>query len=330
LEEAELWALLEAYLATYGGAGARISGHTLRSYRKGLGVLLAYCGRRGESLIRPGRDLGAAYLRELEAAKLSASTVRVRLASARMLYKALRWAGATEADPFRDAKVAKDKTAPWDKRSPYSHEEVVALLMLAKAKDRVLVLLGAHGGLRVEEIVALCWEDVDLNARVLTVREGKGGKSRRVNLSASLLEALVILGPSAGRMLAFTTTRARARLKALAERAGVAYKGVHALRHYAGTRLARETGDLEHVARHLGHSSLEMARIYAKWSDEGLKRAVGGGKPPRHGQRDRFFWLPPLELGAADRSRLVVLERLLESNVLVRELAVDLLGILRV
>ncbi len=53
-------------------------------------------------------------------------------------------------------------------------------------------------------------------------------------------------------------------------------KGVHALRHYCGTRLVREGGDLEMAARHLGHASIETTRIYAaKWSDEGLKRTVG-------------------------------------------------------
>ncbi|WP_407543293.1 tyrosine-type recombinase/integrase (plasmid) [Deinococcus radiomollis] len=52
--------------------------------------------------------------------------------------------------------------------------------------------------------------------------------------------------------------------------------GYHALRYYAGTRLTREGASLDDVARHLGHSVLETARIYAKWSDEGLRRRVGG------------------------------------------------------
>ncbi len=53
------------------------------------------------------------------------------------------------------------------------------------------------------------------------------------------------------------------------------YKGVYALRHYCGTRLVREGGDLEMAARHLGHASIKTTRIYIKWSDEGLKKAVG-------------------------------------------------------
>jgi site-specific recombinase XerD len=102
-DAAELWSLLEAYLATYGAAGAKLSPHTLRSYRGGLHAFLDYAGNNAFNLIRPGRDAGARWLRSLEAEGQSASTVRVRLAAVRMLYRALRWAGATEADPFADA-----------------------------------------------------------------------------------------------------------------------------------------------------------------------------------------------------------------------------------
>ncbi len=68
--------------------------------------------------------------------------------------------------------------------------------------------------------------------------------------------------------------RARERLAALCVAAGVEYKGIHAFRHYCGTRLVGEGGDLEMAARHLGHASIETTRIYVKWNDQGLKRAV--------------------------------------------------------
>ncbi len=135
-DQVELWSLLEAYLATYGAAGSKLSPHTLRSYRGGLYAFLAYANTQAFNLMRPGRDAGARWLRTLEADGHSASTVRVRLAAVRMLYRALRWAGATEADPFADAKVAKDPTAPWDKRSPYTHADVEQLLQPAHGIGR--------------------------------------------------------------------------------------------------------------------------------------------------------------------------------------------------
>ncbi len=76
------------------------------------------------------------------------------------------------------------------------------------------------------------------------------------------------------RILPYSDVRARARLQKVCRRAGVPYKGVHALRHYAGTRLMQQTGSLEHVARHLGHTQIETSRIYAKWSDETLREVL--------------------------------------------------------
>jgi site-specific recombinase XerD len=196
-----LWSLLEAFLATYGEPGAKLSPHTLRSYKRGLTVFLEYANSQGVNLMRPARDVGARWLRSLEANGAKASTVQVRLAAIRMLYRALRWAGATEADPFADAKPARDHTAPWDKHTPYTHADVERLLSVANCRDQALILLCAHGGLRVSEAVALTWQDIDLDERTLRVRNGKGNKQRLVNISGWLAAALEVLEPSKGRIL---------------------------------------------------------------------------------------------------------------------------------
>jgi len=52
-------------------------------------------------------------------------------------------------------------------------------------------------------------------------------------------------------------------------------RGMHSLRHSAGTRLFAETHDLEETARHLGHVKLEATRIYATWSDKRLRETLG-------------------------------------------------------
>jgi integrase/recombinase XerC len=52
-------------------------------------------------------------------------------------------------------------------------------------------------------------------------------------------------------------------------------RGFHSLRHYAGTRLVREGHSLDDTAHHLGHASIETTRVYAKWSDDGLRKSLG-------------------------------------------------------
>ncbi len=213
------------------------------------------------------------FVRSVEAAGLSASSTRVQLAGVRLLYSALRWAEVTQAAPFADVKPVRDPTAAWDKRVPYTHEEVQVLVLAADARMRAQLLLCAHGGLRVSEALDLRWNDVAIEIKSLTVRHGKGGKQRRVAMGESLKTALEAL-PEGDQVIGGSYPAAVERLQRLCTRAGVAYRGHHALRHYAGTRLTREGASLDDVARHLGHAALETARIYAKWSDEGLRRRM--------------------------------------------------------
>ncbi|MCW5819093.1 MAG: site-specific integrase [Trueperaceae bacterium] len=300
----QLWALTEAYLFLHGSRGAKVSRHTLRTYRRGvLDLVEAWAG---ENLLRPSRDAGVVYMRRLEAGPppaalqpaktkrapddakdepLSPASLQVKLAAARTLYKALRWAGATEARPFDDVRVAKDPTPAWEKRRPYSDDEVEALLEFADPAEKVVVLLGAHAGLRISEMTDLGWTDLDLERGQLRVRSGKGGKAATVSLTKRLRDALSDLRlvdmsgqngknrqRDSGLVLPWAADHARRRFKRVCALAGVEYAsaGVHGLRHGAGTRYYRQTGDLGRVAAHLRHADIQTTRIYAKISAQSI------------------------------------------------------------
>lgn len=272
-DAAELWSLTQAHTFLYGGAGAALSPRTARAYREGITRFLTHAQPRGIDLLRPERDAGVLYVRSLETEGLKPASVRVHLAAARALFRALRWAGVTEADPFADSRPARDKVAPWDKRSPYTEQEVKDLLRFASPRDQILILLCAHGGLRISEALSLHWEDIETLS--LFVRSGKGGKSRRVSLSGTLAKALGDYRSvsATGLVIGGTQEAARKRLGLIASRAGVKNKGFHAFRHYAGTKIAGTLG-LEDAARHLGHANLETTRVYAKWADTSLNNAL--------------------------------------------------------
>ena len=182
----------------------------------------------GINLLTPPRDFGAPWIRSLEANGRTTSTVHVRLAGARALWAGLRWAGATEVDPFVDVRVAPDLTAAWDKRQPYPISETDNLLEIAAPHEVALILLGSHGGLRISETVGLRGRDVDLEggqARVL----GKGVNVRVVRLSRRCCEALRALGITKGnRFVGLTVHGARASMRRLCALAGVTLHG-HAL-----------------------------------------------------------------------------------------------------
>ena len=270
-----LWSLTEAHLILHGSSGSKVSPNTLESYKRY--VKLFVDDWAGENLLRPSRNAGVLWVRGLEA-RHKPATVRVKLAAAKALYAALRWSGATEAAPFADVKPARDKTPAWEKQEAYTRVEVDWLMRCAEGANLLIVLLGAHAGLRVSEMTALEWEDLDLGSALLKVRKGKGDKAGTIYLSPSLVEALeaVLLEERHGFVLPCRSRQTVSqRLEGLCRRARVKFKGVHALRHAAGTRLRAEQQDLALVADHLRQSTLETARGYAKRENKRLREAVG-------------------------------------------------------
>lgn len=272
--------LTVAHLTTHG----RASSSTRRNYRHAVRRLVEAWTAEGVNLLRPPKDAGHLYARHLEA-EHAAATVRVHLAGCAALYRALRWADATEADPFRDVKVTKgDERRSDQKREAFDEPEVADMLRAAGPVDAVLLLLGARAGLRLAEALALTWADVHLGdaAPHLLVRNGKGGKPRTVEVLPQLAEALDALrreGHEGPHVLPYRSqTRARQRLRRLQERADVTIKpgrAAHSLRHTAGTAVFEASGgDLVHVQEHLGHANIATSRGYVHRANRAKLRDV--------------------------------------------------------
>jgi integrase/recombinase XerC len=291
----ELWSLADAYLTLKGRAGTRTSEKTRERYHGAIDDLVD--GWATVDMLHPDEDAGQAWVSTLQASTAARgayqpSTIRVYLAAGRLLYRALRWARATTADPFGEARAPHDSTASWEKRAAYGEDEVSALLAVIDRReaeggpaaktmarlDRVLVLLGAHGALRASEMLGLRWSDINMTTKELVVAHGKGDKLRTVVLSKGLRQALAAI-PHEHRgeyVLPYRTRQAAwYRVKRLAEEAGVAERGLHSLRHTAGTRLYGQTHDLLQVAAQLGHAHVETSRTYAKRDRSELHQSVG-------------------------------------------------------
>lgn len=277
LDHQELCSLTFAYITAFGSAGAMVSDATLRSYRVSIQQFLDYCSAHATAPLRATPDTGRLWLRQMESRGRSAATVRVRIAGARAMYRALRWATNATVDPFLDVKPAKDITPPWEKRLPYQHHEIQSLLEAVTGSLKLLILLCSHGGLRIGEALNLQVQDIHPQDRVLVIRNGKGGKMRRVVLSQTLLLNMTpyLCGEPKALLIGLKYQCTIKHLRSACALANVTYRGWHSMRHYSGTRLMRETGDLDRVARHLGHSDLATARIYAKWSEDSLHSTVG-------------------------------------------------------
>ena len=271
-----LWALVRHHQSLQGKRSER----TLIAYKASTRAYLKWAFSRAPGLLlHPDPDTGTEYLRHLEARGLAPASVNAHRAAIVALYRAFRWTGVTDADPYRDTRGVRDPTPRAEKREPYSMADLRLLLDAGTPADRAMLLLMGMCGLRISEAAALEWPDVNLNAGVLTVMNGKGGKKARVVVPPQVVAGLRALGTTSGRVLGWKDpVTLRRRLKALCERTGVRYVGreVHGLRHTAGTLMYARTKNLRAVAQHLRHSQLDTAAIYAEMDDSEVRGAFEG------------------------------------------------------
>jgi integrase len=161
-------------------------------------------------------------------------------------------------------------------------------MLEAAAKDgqgmHAACLLAGEAGLRLGEILALRWEDLDLVAGRLTVcrqlRKGfegtpKGGRRRVVPLTSAILSTLKSL-PQVRRGRVICTPNgepvAEAALKhgiyRVCRRAGLPERGWHALRHSFATHLAHFGVNPWRLQAWLGHSTINMTMRYVHHVEE--------------------------------------------------------------
>src|SRR5690625_3331620 len=318
-----LWAITAAYLSRRSRRGSRLSPNTLTQYERGVRELLLMWEH--VNLLRPGEDAAANYIEDLRTGhteplrragpirhtdtpaaggrprnrdgRYSEATIAIKIAAGRLLYSALSWARVfTGENPFHEVGVGKLQSHVEKDlaRAHYSERELDLLLrhveQAGDADDRLMLLLGAHAGLRVSEMLALEWVHVNWDQNELLVVSGKGGRTAAVVLSPRLQECLWLqfqtlraqntdpLSPTSPFRFVLTERRSPSglyrRLRRHCLAAGVPFKSVHGLRHSAATWMLRETGRIDLVQDHLRHETLDMARHYARGDRSALKEAM--------------------------------------------------------
>jgi site-specific recombinase XerD len=144
-------------------------------------------------------------------------------------------------------------------------------------RNRALLVLGFRAGLRCQEAIDLLVKDVDFERAVITVRCGKGSKTRRIGLETGTaaviqqwLDARAKLRlPRAAPLLCTLDGRpldpsyVRHLMKRLQRKAGIERRThFHGLRHVAAVSLIQDGAPLTTVQRFLGHSSAATTSIY--------------------------------------------------------------------
>jgi integrase/recombinase XerD len=291
---------VESYLLLL---AARRSPRTVEAYRRDLGSLAAH---RGGPAGEASSDELQAWLAQMRADGLAASTIARRLAAARSYLKHLVLLGARADNPAAEITPPRRARTVPRTLSPAEAERLVdaaAGTTPRAMRDRALVELLYGAGLRVSEAVGLTRGAVDLDDRVVRVL-GKGGKERLVPLGRPAAEALrryLALGrPHLDRRHrpdlflnarggALTRAGAFFVLRRLADRAGLEPGRVHPhlLRHSFATHLLEGGADLRSVQEMLGHADLSTTERYTHVSDRRRRETYFAAHPHARRRDDR-------------------------------------------
>lgn len=169
-------------------------------------------------------------------------------------------------------------------------EEAERLVEGAEPEWRTMVLLGLKTGMRVGELRALRWFDIDLHAGQLMVRQAvsrevvgtpKNGRTRKIPLSDGALAALkqhrhlrgeFVFCNGDGSLL--SRGRCKWPLWRACRRAGLRRLGWHVLRHSFASHLVMRGAPLKVVQELMGHATIAMTMRYAHLSPDVRRGAV--------------------------------------------------------
>lgn len=222
---------------------------------------------------------------------LAPASLRIEVSHLRGFYG---WAvdqGYREDDPTGKLVMPKRKDYS---AHPLSDEMVAKALDGADLYMTAILCLAGFAGLRACEVAPLDWRDVQLTARSpsLHIREGKGGYTRNVHLTAPVVAALGALPDRSGPVIPRAdgepgcNTAARISQRAadyLHEIGTDKGEALHSLRHRFGTSAYEGSLDLRAVQEEMGHRSVATTQIYTRVQDPARAKAAEAASQLRFG-----------------------------------------------
>jgi integrase/recombinase XerD len=264
-------------------SNARLAPRTVDAYRRDLRDLEAWLGGEPDEATP---DQLAAYVAQLRADGLAATTIARRVAALRSFYRHQVLLGVRPDNPAAELELPRRRRALPKTLSPGEAErliEAAAGTTPRALRDRALVELLYGAGLRVSEAVGLDRAAIDLDRRLVRAT-GKGSKERIVPIGREAVDALrrydsrgrpyldkrhrpeLFLNAKGGPL---TRAGAFLILRRLAATAGLEAGRVHPhlLRHSFATHLLEGGADLRSVQEMLGHADLATTELYTHVSD---------------------------------------------------------------
>ena len=259
---------------------------TIDGYRRGYQRAVDYFGMVEVSDITP--QSVQTYLREIASAGYAKKTVMSYKSILKLIMKSAWMQGMIQYNPVTD--VPLPKGLPQKKRSSATSEDEEKILA-DKGNTWLLPYFALLTGLRKGELLALTWEDIDFERKVISVNKSCGHSSGKPYLKKPKTDTGVRLVPLLNRLEEvilplrssglifkykdgmYNDRGFRDRYSAYQETVGISCT-LHQLRHSFATMLAESDVNVKTAQRIMGHSQFSTTMdIYTDVRENSVREA---------------------------------------------------------
>ena len=306
--ETDLTNLLEVFLRERRLRG--LSPYTLKSNKYSLARFIKWCYdrdlKKAEEISRPILDIWRRWLyayKTKENKSLSVGVQRGFLKDVRLFFKWMSKKRLLVYNPAADLELPRlPKTLPKDILSEREVELIFRQTDINDPlglRDRAILETFYSTGISRRELSNLNVKDIDFDAGIVRINQGKGGKDRLVPIGSRALAWLekyldearfnlerleepdaLFLGRWGARL---GTEFLSQRLKTYFKKAGLKKEGCcHIFRHSMATLMLSHGADTRVIQEILGHSKITTTQIYTRLSVERLKEVHNLTHPAKY------------------------------------------------
>jgi integrase len=197
---------------------------------------------------------------------ISASGVRREFSTLRhVISVAMReWNLPLTTNPFQKVLLPRENPARERRLSLGEYERLVAAAQSARSNLMLPVMLVAlETGMRLGELLSVCWADLNLERATLLIRRTKNGYPRTIPLTAKAVAIISDLSRQNPRLFPLSSSAVKQCWRRLTKRAGVLDLHFHDLRHEAISRFFEFGLTVPEVASISGHRDIRQLMRYA-------------------------------------------------------------------
>jgi integrase/recombinase XerC len=283
-------------------AEKRSSKHTVTAYLTDIESFYAFLGSTGNPPAGAAeishRDIREWIVFLLDDAEISVSSVNRKLSSLKAYFKYLRKQGYVEVNPtLKVISPKKQKRLPEfvDRQGMDKlFDEIEFEKSFEGYRDRLILQLLYHTGIRLSELIGIKLSDIDLNEGKLKIL-GKRNKERYVPITGELIQSLqdyckwrddksienvsdsLFLTSKGGEIypsLVYAIVKTNLNLVTTIKK-----KSPHVIRHSFATHMLNNGADLHTIKELLGHASLAATQVYTHNTFEKIKKIYNQAHP---------------------------------------------------